>query len=260
MAHSIDISISFAGEQRRGARKLAILLHAQYGLRVFYDEFKQAELLGEFLPEYLLNIFRDQSRFCAVFISKAYKIKKYPKHEWRAIQERAMGSNKSYLLPIQVDDTVLPGQLEAISYLPYRKLTIAEIASIIYSKMKHDLDLLNGIREAATLYKSGNFSEIIENLKSSDYDTEVEALRLRADSYGQLSKYDDAIRELHKIISIFPNDFLGHFLLGIFNFRISNFNESVKHYEVADKISPNHPTILSDLPIARKKLEEASKN
>ena len=66
--------------------------------------------------------------------------------------------------------------------------------------------------------------------------------------------YAEAIECFERIVQILPRDFTAHFHLGIYNFRLARFEESVLHYEVADRLSPNHPTIQTDLPFARKGL------
>ncbi len=59
--NTFDIALSFAGEDRPIARRLAKILKS-YNLVVFYDDDEQAELFGENLTEYcdLLSCFSYQ--------------------------------------------------------------------------------------------------------------------------------------------------------------------------------------------------------
>src|SRR2546428_11793889 len=71
-------------------------------------------------------------------------------------------------------------------------------------------------------------------------------------------KYLEAIRAFDAVIKERPNDFTAHFHLGIYCYRLGDFKRSVHHYEIADRLSPNHPTIQSDLPAARERLRDVN--
>jgi hypothetical protein len=75
-------------------------------VRVFYDEFFAHELWGKDLFQHLATIYRDEARFCLVFVLKAYGDKVWPKHELRQAQERALFSSTEYILPVLIDDEV----------------------------------------------------------------------------------------------------------------------------------------------------------
>jgi hypothetical protein len=53
--YPFDVALSFAGEDRNLAEKLAELLRA-HGIQVFYDRYEQATLWGKDLYEHLADV------------------------------------------------------------------------------------------------------------------------------------------------------------------------------------------------------------
>jgi tetratricopeptide (TPR) repeat protein len=250
-----DIAISFAGEDRASAQQLADFLVNQFHLTVFYDDYEQATLWGTHLTEKLIRIYRDNARFCVVLVSVHYKIKRWTRHEWRAAQERAFTqSEKEYILPIHLDDTKLDGLFETMGFLDARKLSMQTIARLIFEKVGDFSKLSEVVRLADQKYREGLTNDALALISDSKFDGHIDALRVRALAFESQGKYVDAIRALDLILKERPRDFLAHFLLGIFCFRLGDFKRSVAHYEIAETLSPDHPTIQTDLPIARKHL------
>jgi hypothetical protein len=101
-----DVALSFAGEDREPARQLATKLQAA-GYLVFYDEFE--ELWGQDLSVKLHKVYGEQARFCVVFVSRHYLRKPWTNQERQVLVARAMREETVCLLPIRLDDTVLPG-------------------------------------------------------------------------------------------------------------------------------------------------------
>lgn len=261
MATEYDVAISFAGEDRAFAEQLADLLANEFGLTVFYDDFEQAKLWGTFLTEKLLEIYRDKAQFCAVLISESYKRKRWTKHEWRSAQERAFNQpDKDYILPIKLDDTQLDGLFETMGFIDARKNSVRTIARLIFEKTGDFSTLVSVIRLADQKYREGLIDEALALVVDPRFDAYVDALRVRGNALGQRARYDEAIRAFAGVVDQQPNDFLAHFHLGIFSYRIGDFERSVKHYEIANKLSPNHPTIQSDLPAARQHLAGKGKD
>ena len=251
-----DVAISFAGEDRAIAQKLAKLLY-KCQFVVFYDDYEQARLLGKTLTEHFVDVYMNRARFCVVLVSASYKKKRWDRLEWKAIQARAWSRpDDEYILPIRLDDTDLPGLLPTIGYLDLRKDSVAKIARRIEAKVRDHANIDAAIRRSLSLYREHLFDEALEEISDPLFDDEVEALRIRADVLGGKGDYKGAIVALEGIEARLPDDFVSQFLLGIFNFRISKFAESVVHYERAEAIAPNHPTIASDLPQARELAEK----
>ena len=145
--HKYDVALSFAGEQRVYAKELARLLRAA-GVRVFYDEDEKANLWGRNLVDYLYEIYCNEARFCVVFVSRAYATKRWTTHERKAAQVRVLREVTSeYLLPIKVDDTLLPGLPESVGYVSIKD-GIKAIAKELLKKLRGRL-VENFVSEAA---------------------------------------------------------------------------------------------------------------
>jgi hypothetical protein len=133
-----DVAISFAGEQRLWAQELAQELKS-YGIRVFYDEFEEAELWGKNLAEFFHDVYGNQARFCVIFVSRQYKDKKWTTHERRSAIERALAQHtEEYILPIQVDGTRLPGLHSTVGYVSIEK-GIPSICALLLATLGNDV-------------------------------------------------------------------------------------------------------------------------
>ncbi len=247
-----DVCISFAGEDRETARSLAKTLHRKHGLEVFYDDDEQAQLWGVHLTERLTEIYRDMARYCVVIVSAAYRRKRWTTHEWRSAQARAfMYPGQDYILPLRLDDTDLPGLLPTVGFIDLRKVPISRVAKLLHDKVAGQAALDAAIRNAQRLYASGDTNEALTVASDKRLDHDIEALYVRADCHGKNGNYVPAVKALEAIIVTRPSEFLAHFLVAIFYFRMKKFRKAIEHYEIANSISPGHPTIQNDLPQAR---------
>lgn len=132
-----SVALSFAGEDRVVAEELAVTLR-NYGVRVFYDLFEKSKLWGKDLYEYLTDIYRDQSDFCIVLLSKNYR-NSWTKVELRAALARAFDSDIDYLLPVILDDIDIrsvPGLNPTQGYLSTDINSVQDIALSIIDKLK----------------------------------------------------------------------------------------------------------------------------
>jgi hypothetical protein len=132
---SFDVALSFAGEDRPKASALANGLKKR-GLQVFYDDFQKSELWGADLYSYLSDLYRFRATFCVMFLSKDYAKKLWTNHERAAAQERAFKDNRTYILPIRVDDTEIPGILSTVGYLRWDDEDTESIVDMIVNKLK----------------------------------------------------------------------------------------------------------------------------
>ena len=138
-----DIAISFAGEDRVVAEKLASLLVTK-GLNVFYDEYEQANLWGKDLYVHLSTIYKDEAKYCLMLISEHYSKKLWANHERRAAQARALAENSEYILPLRLDDAQIPGILNTVAFLDYRKISTEKIVDCALQKVL-DFNKAHGI-------------------------------------------------------------------------------------------------------------------
>lgn len=135
--YKYDFGLSFAGENRKYAERLAEMLKAEH-IRVFYDKDEQAELWGQDLYQKFQQIYGRDCRFFIPFISANYVSKWWPKHELKQAQARDFKSDVEYILPVRIDDTELPGLNETTGYIDLRNTTIEEVAQLCLAKLVRD--------------------------------------------------------------------------------------------------------------------------
>lgn len=134
-AFTYDVALSFAGEDRETAEKLAELLKAA-GYRVFYDKYEQADLWGKDLYVHLSSVYKERARYCVMFLSKHYAEKLWTTHERMSAQERAfLERGAEYILPIRIDDTKIPGIRETVGYLSLSEHSISDISETLKAKL-----------------------------------------------------------------------------------------------------------------------------
>ena len=129
-----DVVLSFAGQDRKHAKDLADLLESG-GYSFFYDENERADLWGKDLYEHLSSVYKDQARYCVMFLSEHYARELWPNHERRSAQARAFQENREYILPVRLDDTEIQGISPTVAYLDLRLLTIEEIYNDLVKKL-----------------------------------------------------------------------------------------------------------------------------
>lgn len=129
-----DIAISFAGEDRPVAEKLASSL-VSTGINVFYDEYEQADLWGKDLYVHLSRVYRDEAKYCLMLISEHYAKKQWTNHERRAAQARAFAESIEYILPLRLDDAAVDGILDTVGFLDYRRTTVEKIVESLSQKI-----------------------------------------------------------------------------------------------------------------------------
>ncbi len=135
-----DVAISFAGENRTVAEEIADKLTAA-GVRVFYDRYVQFELWGNDLYTHLSDIYENRAHYCLMIISKEYAANQWTNLERQAAQARAFVEHQGYILPLRLDDTVIPGLLSTIGYVDLRRSSAEEVVRLLRQKLGHQ-DLL----------------------------------------------------------------------------------------------------------------------
>lgn len=138
-----DVALSFAGEDRHHARKIADLLLGK-DFSVFYDEYEQATLWGRNLYTHLSDIYQNKARYCLMFISSYYAKKLWTKRERESAQARAFKESKEYILPIRLDDTVLPGIEDTIGYVDLRNISYEDVVQLLCDKFRKQGESQNG--------------------------------------------------------------------------------------------------------------------
>ena len=105
-----DFALSFAGENRDLAEVLAQEL-ASREIGIFYDRNEQHRILANDVEEYLAPIYRSESRFVVVLLSKDYPKKIWTKFESEQFRQRF---GEGSVIPIWYTDS-LPGLFDESS-------------------------------------------------------------------------------------------------------------------------------------------------
>jgi len=135
--YEFDVALSFAGEQREYVEQVANFLESK-GLEVFYDRFKQSQLWGKNLIEYLQEVYYSKSKFCIMFISSDYLRKMWPAHERRSATARDLEQFGEYILPVIFEKVDVPGLDKYKGYLDARKLAPEDIAGAFLEKLEYE--------------------------------------------------------------------------------------------------------------------------
>jgi len=133
-SYDFEVTFSFAGEIRKYVESVNTQLK-RGGVITFYDYDHQAKLAGENLFELLTEIYKDKARFCAMFISKHYVEKPWTKVERQAAQARAFESQETYIIPIRLDETEVPGVLKTTGYIDARGKPPREVMKLLKEKL-----------------------------------------------------------------------------------------------------------------------------
>jgi hypothetical protein len=130
-----DVCFTFAGEDRPYVQKVANELKKS-GVRIFYDQYEQANLWGKDLYVHLDEVYRHKARYCIMFISHQYALKLWTNHERRSAQARAFSENREYILPARFDDTEVPGLPPTVGYISLKDMSPKEFAALVKHKLQ----------------------------------------------------------------------------------------------------------------------------
>lgn len=80
-----DVVLSFSGDDRAYVDEVAAGLK-KLGVRVFYDRYEEASRWGKDLVEHFDSVYRNDGRYCVMFISKSYAEKMWTRSRavWNA--------------------------------------------------------------------------------------------------------------------------------------------------------------------------------
>jgi len=133
--YKYDVALSFAHTERSDAERLATILRAKE-VQVFYDGFYPEHLWGKDLAVEFDKIYRKESRYCVIFVSREYTTRLWTVHERRSALARLLEDRgKEYILPIKVEDVDLEGLAPTIGYLALASHPIENIAEILLKKL-----------------------------------------------------------------------------------------------------------------------------
>ena len=133
-SYTFDFAISFSGECRGRAERLAGLLEAR-GAVVFYDRSFLGHLLGKRLDDEFAWLFGAATRYFLPFVSAGYKNRPWPQYEWSVANQEAERRQHEFIVPLRVDDSLLFGLPDTVAYLDLRELPLDHVADILIRKL-----------------------------------------------------------------------------------------------------------------------------
>jgi hypothetical protein len=136
--YEFDLALSYAGEDRIFVDRVANILR-ENGIRVFYDEFEVVNLWGLDLYTFLDDVYRIKSRYAVVFASEHYLRKMWTSHERQSAQARALQQKESYLLPVRLDNSEVPGLPPSIGYIDGSVRGPEVVAKLLIEKVGRSL-------------------------------------------------------------------------------------------------------------------------
>ncbi|MEQ9378777.1 MAG: hypothetical protein RIG68_26550 [Imperialibacter sp.] len=137
--YKYDIAISLCKQDVEFARKLTKALNP--GLKVFFYEDKQEELVSRSGPEAFAGIFKNQSRVVVILSRKEWSETFYTEIERNGIIDRTSVKNEGYnfLMVIPMERGEIPGWYPSTRiYIDPRRFTIEEIARFIEFKVTEE--------------------------------------------------------------------------------------------------------------------------
>ena len=129
-----DVAVSFARADRTVAEELAGLLRAR-SIRVYKDECEATWLGGGDFVTHVAELYRTRARYCVMLLSQHYPLKRWTQAERISAQEHALRDANEYMLPVQLDDTGVPGAAETTGYQDLRQQSMENIADMLYRKL-----------------------------------------------------------------------------------------------------------------------------
>jgi hypothetical protein len=129
-----DVALSFASEDRAVAEEFANLL-SDKSIKNFLDEYQAGALWGKDMLDHLVNIYSRKARYCVMFISQYYPLKKWTEVERTSLQESALRDANEYFLLIRLDDIKVPGITEVTGYRDLRQHSMESIVNLLEQKL-----------------------------------------------------------------------------------------------------------------------------
>ena len=196
-SYIFDFAISFSGEYRCRAERLASLLEER-GAVVFYDRSFLVPLLGRRLDDEFDWLFGAATRYFVPFVSAGYTRRPWPQYEWAVAKQEADRRQQEFVLPLRVDDSRLFGLPDTVAYLDLRQLTLDQVADILVRK-------LNGSRARLDTKPAKGDWVATFGLNMED----VHAHQLPPDAPSNTPQlydwlFDDLIKRLNKRTSLQP--------------------------------------------------------
>ena len=129
-----DVALSFAHEDAEIANRFAEMLRAR-DIQVFLDEYEKSSPWEKDFVGHLAEIYRTKARYCVMFISNDYPLKRWTEEERLSAQEHALRDAHEYFLPLRLDDTGVPGIEATRGYRDLRQHSMESVVNFIEEKL-----------------------------------------------------------------------------------------------------------------------------
>nr|WP_321352976.1 toll/interleukin-1 receptor domain-containing protein [uncultured Methanoregula sp.] len=130
---NFDFAISYADEEKGIANDIYRLL-VNKGATVFFSNNEKSFLLGKNLKLKFSSVFSTETKFVIVIVSKSYGKKYWTKFELNTALFESKKRQYEFILPVQIDNTVLNGLNDDICYIDFRKEGLIETIDLLYQK------------------------------------------------------------------------------------------------------------------------------
>lgn len=136
MSYKYDVALSFAGENRKFAKAIAEALKEK-NIKVFYDEFYEAEMWGKDLSVITREVYLRDSSYCIMIFSDPYIKKEWPELERKNAMERFIKGDE-YILPVRLDGFSgdVPGFPNTIAYVDAKSSEPEKVVNRFLSKFR----------------------------------------------------------------------------------------------------------------------------
>lgn len=189
MTFKYDFAISFAGEVRETAEKIAKLL-MEKNIRVFYDKFFEGKMLGKKLTTYFQQTFGEDAKYVIILISKEYPLKNWTNWELSIARDEARNRKEEFILPIRLDDTKILGIHEDIGFIDMQEKSIEEAVDILLEKLgveRLDENISIETSSFADTHAKDKAKELLRNVNKTD----INLSEFLTEYYDFLVKIDD---------------------------------------------------------------------
>jgi hypothetical protein len=153
-AFEYDLALSFAKVDEVIASELAGRLIAR-NIKVFLDEYHTPGQWGNDIVDHLVNLFARKARYCVLLISSHYPLYSWTTEERTSTGELALRDAQEYILPVQLDDSDVPGIREAKGYWDLRQRSLEGIVNMLEQKL-HEQKSRSGPPSQSHDLRSGN--------------------------------------------------------------------------------------------------------
>ena len=157
-AFEYDVAVSFAEADKEVAGELANLLRGKQ-IKVFLDEYTSLAQWGKDILDHLVNLYARKARYCVLLISRHYPLRSWTAAERTSARELALRDAQEYILPVQLDDSDVPGIREVEGYRDLRRDSMESIADLLDQKL-HETKGRSGPPPQSHDLRSGNVPNV----------------------------------------------------------------------------------------------------